>query len=90
MLDDKLHQELLHNRLCKQLLRVHSKASSFSVRGELGCYPINICLDTRLLKFFFHFLEITEGNPLIENSIKECNFLLKARKPSWLSTISHL
>ena len=52
LFDDKLHHELLHNRLCKHLLGVHSKASNFAVRGELGCCPINICLHTRLLKFF--------------------------------------
>ena len=32
-----------------------------------------------VLKFIFHLLEISEGNPLIENSLKE-----------WLSIISHL
>ena len=32
--DDKLHHELLHNRLCKHLLGVHSKASNFAVRGN--------------------------------------------------------
>ena len=90
MSDDKLHHELLHNRLCKHLLGVHSKASNFAVRGELRCYPINICLYTRLLKFFFHLIEISQGNPLIENSLKECNILLEDRKTSWLSTISHL
>ena len=42
--DDKLHHELPHNRLCKHLLGVHSKASNFAVRGELGCYPINVCI----------------------------------------------
>ena len=90
LFDDKLHHELLHNRLCKHLLGVHSKVSNFAVRGELGCYPINICLYTRLLKFFFHLIEISQGNPLIENSLKECNILLEGRKTSWLSTISHL
>ena len=50
--DDKLHHKLLHNRLCNHLLGVHSKASNFAVRGELGCYPINICLYTRSLNFF--------------------------------------
>ena len=90
LFDDKFHHELLYNRLCKHLLGVHSKASSFAVKGELGCYPINICLYTRLLKFLFHLLEISEGNPLIENSIKACNILLEAGKTSWLSTISHL
>ena len=69
---------------------MHSKASSFAVKGELGSYPINICLYTRLLNFSFHLLEISEGNPLIENSLKECNILLEARKPLWLSAISHL
>ena len=49
--DDKLHHELLHNRLCNHLLGVHSKASNFAVRGELGCYPLNICLYTRSLNF---------------------------------------
>ena len=52
LFDDQLHHELLHNRLCEHLLGVHSKASNFAVKGELGCYPINICLYTRLLKFF--------------------------------------
>ena len=52
LFDDKLHHELLHNRFCKHLLGLHSKASNFAVRGELGCYPINICLYTRLLNFF--------------------------------------
>ena len=60
----------------KRLLGVHSKATNFAVKGELGCYPINTCLYTRLLN--------------IENSLKECNILLEARKTSWLSTISHL
>ena len=46
------HHELLYNRLCEHLLGVHSKASNFAVKGELGCYPIDICLYTRLLKFF--------------------------------------
>ena len=36
LFDDKLHHELLYNRLCKHLLGVHSKASSFAVKGELG------------------------------------------------------
>ena len=44
LFDDKLHHALLHNRLCKHLLGVHSKASNFFVRGELGCHPINMCL----------------------------------------------
>ena len=47
LFDDKLHYELLRNHLCKHLLGVHSKASNFAVRGELGCYTINICLYTR-------------------------------------------
>ena len=71
---------------------MHSKASSFAVRGELSRYPIYNCLHTRLHKFLFHLLEISEGNPLIQNSpnsLKECNILLNARK-TWLSTISNL
>ena len=59
--------------------------SNFAMKDELGCYPINICLYTRLLKFFLHLLEVSEGNPLIVNSLKECNILLEARKTSWLS-----
>ena len=45
LFDDKLHHELLYNRLCKHLLGVHSKASNFAVKGELGCYPItSVCI----------------------------------------------
>ena len=75
LFDDKLHHGLLHNRLCKHLLGVHSKASKFAVRGELGCYPINTCLYTRLLKFFSILLKSLKA--LIENSLKECNILLE-------------
>ena len=42
------------------------------------------------IEFFFHLIEISQDNPLIENSLKECNILLEDRKTSWLSTISHL
>ena len=35
LFDNKLHYELPRNHLCKHLLGVHSKASSFAVRGEL-------------------------------------------------------
>ena len=52
LFNDKLHHGFLHNHLCKHLLGVYSKVSNFAVRDELGHYPINVCLYTRLLNFF--------------------------------------
>ena len=57
LFDDKFHHELLHNCLHKHLLGWHSKESNFAVRGELGCYPFDICLYTTLFKFFSIFLK---------------------------------
>ena len=91
LFDDKLHRELLYYHLCKHLLGVHSKASTSAVRGVLGCYPVNICLRTRSLKFFSIFLESLKAIcSITENSLKESNILLKARKTSRLLNISHL
>ena len=57
---------------CKHLLGVHSNASTFALRGELGRYPINIVLYTRLLDFF--------------STHSEFNVIsLAARRASWLS-----
>ena len=45
LFDDKLHHELLHNRLCKHLLRVHFKGSNFAVRGELDIAQLkSVCI----------------------------------------------
>ena len=89
LFDDKLHPELLHNRLCKHLVGVHSKASNFAVTGELGCYPVNICLYTRLLKFFSILLKSLKAIHSLRIHLKNVISCLKIEKHHD-STISHL
>ena len=90
LFDDKLHHENLQNRLCKILLGVHSKSSNFAVRGEMGLYPLNVTIYERILKFYFHLLDLRTSNPIIDNALLECSSLHAKGLSSLLTVVQHL
>ena len=52
--------------MAKISLGVHKKASNMTVRDDIGMYPLNIEIYVRIIKYFFHLLELAEqGNEFI-------------------------
>ena len=61
---EKLPQEKLHLKFCKNILVVNSKASSFAVRNDIGQYPLRIQTLANMFKYLIHLK--TTDNELLE------------------------
>ena len=90
MFDDRYYHEVLFNKSCKHMLGVHSRSSHDAVRGELGMHPLNVHIYRQIVKFYFHLIDISKQNPIIRESLKECENLVNAGKPSWIATVFNL
>ena len=66
----------------KFVLNVNKFASSHGIRAELGIFPMNIYVDTKLVKYW-HRLHFVEE----ESILKECFVLCKNNKHSWYNNI---
>ena len=53
-------QQLL-NRLCKYTLGIRKKSSNIAAKGELEIYHLNMEISIRIIKFFFHLMNIIKG-----------------------------
>ena len=81
----------MHNKMCKMVLGVHSKASNLAVKGELGRYPLHIIIYTRIFESLNNSRLLSLPNNKILNSALETNIHLDDMgKHSWFTTIKHL
>ena len=63
LFNDTLKHESLQLKMAKISLGVHKKASNMAGRGDIGMYPLNIEIYVRIVKYYFHLLELVEqGN----------------------------
>ena len=69
--DERIIPENMHNKVCKMALGVHSKASNHAVKAELGPFPLNLIIYTRIFNSFLRLL--TLQNNQILNSALEIN-----------------
>ena len=90
MSDERYYHEVLFNKSCKHMLGVHSRSSNDAVRGKLGMHPLNVYIYRQIVKFYFHLIDISKQNPIIRESLKECENLVNAGKPSWIATVFNL
>ena len=95
LFDESNKHEQLLSRLCKYTLGIPKKSSNIAAKGELGIYHLNIEISVRIIKFFFHLINIEGGNKLIYSAVMECCNLWKRRdhlskQLRWLSSIFHL
>ena len=62
-----------------------------AVKGDIGMFPLNIEIYVRIVKYYFHLLELAkQGNELIEQGLMECNTLVSSRKKCWCCTYLEL
>ena len=62
-----------------------------AVRGELGLFPLNISIYTRMISYLYHVLEMAKnGNDLIQASLKECIELVNNKQTCWLTSVIYL
>ena len=67
MFDDRYYHEVLFNKSCKYMFRVHSRFSNDAVRGELGMHPLNVNIYKQIVKFYFHLIDISKQVRLSES-----------------------
>ena len=73
LFDDTSKREMLQVKMAKIALTVHKKSCNLAVWGELGLFPLNISIYTRMISYLYHVLEMAKnGNGLIQASLKEC------------------
>ena len=51
------HKSRRHTFICKwyfQLIEVNNKASNIACRAELGCFPLNITINQKILKYILY------------------------------------
>ena len=77
MLDGRYYHEALLNKSCKHMLGVHSRSSDDAFRGELGMYQLNVHIYKQIVQFYFHLIDISKQSPIIRESLKECENLVK-------------
>ena len=58
--------ERVHLRFCRYLLSVPKTTSNDGVRGELGRYPLFIQTVLRVIKYWFHILELNQERLLFK------------------------
>ena len=52
-----------------------------AARGDIGMFPLNIEIYVRIIKYYFHLLELRkQGNEIIEFGLKECITLVRSDK----------
>ena len=81
--DDKL--EMVHTKFCKFVLNTTKFASNHAIRAELGRYPLNITINTKLIKYW-HRLENLKDNLLLQEAYLTC----KENKHGWYTDIVNL
>ena len=88
-LSDESHKhEQLLKRLCKYTLGIPKKSSNIAAKGELGIYHLNIEISVRIIKFFFHLMNIVKrGNKLIYSAVMECYL---SKQLSWFLLVFYL
>ena len=96
LFDESHKHEQLLNRLCKYTPGIPKKSSNIAAKGELGIYYLNIEISVRIIKFFFHLINIIKGgNKLIYSAVMECCNLWKrgddlSKELRWLSLVFYL
>ena len=87
---ESLPFEMLHVCYMKIIMGVHSKATNAAVRGELGRYPIGICIVKNMLKYWDHHLEDDEyNNPILKEAKDECYNLIDING-SWFNSVKQI
>ena len=61
LFDESHKHEQLLNRLCKYTLGIPKKSSNIEVKVELGIYHLNIEISVKIIKVFFHLMNIIKG-----------------------------
>ena len=46
--------EKAHLQFCKGYLQVNNKASNIACRAELGCFPLNITINQKILTYILY------------------------------------
>ena len=63
--------ERVHLKFCKLLLRIKSSTLNFMVYGELGRYPLDIIINTRIITFWAKLLQ--EGENKFHSLYTNCH-----------------
>ena len=86
---DTLPFEKLHLRYMKIILGVHSKATNAAVRGELGRYPLALCIVKSMMGFWDHIENEEYANSILKDSKTECMSLIE-EPGSWFYTLKQI
>ena len=86
---ESLPFEMLHIRYMKIIMGVHSKATNAAVRGELGRYPIGICIVKNMLKYWDHLEDDKYNNPILKEAKNECNNLIDING-TWFNSMKQI
>ena len=91
-----INMRQLLNSLCNYTLGIPKKSSNIAAKWESGICHLNIEISVRIIKFFFHLMNITKGgNKLMYSAVMECYNLLKrgdnlSKQLSWLLSVFYL
>ena len=56
LFDDTSKHEILQVKMAKIASTVHKKSCNLVVQGELGLFPLNISIYTRIISYLYHVL----------------------------------
>ena len=91
LFDDTSKHEILQVKMAKIASTVHKKSCTLAVREELGLFPLNISIYTRMISYLCRVLDMPQnGNDLIQASLKECIELVNNKQKCWLTSVIFL
>ena len=78
-----------YDEYMKIILGVHSKATNAAVRGELGRYPLALCIVKSMMGFGDHIENEEYANSVLKDSKTECMSLIE-EPGSWFYTLKQI
>ena len=86
---DTSPSERVHLRFCKFFLGVGSKASNIACRAELGRLPLKIFIDSLILKYFNHLINLPEHS-LAKQALNISQSLSEQNKTSFIYNLNQM
>lgn len=87
---DKCPAEKLHQKFCKYILGVHSKATNFAVLSELGRLPMYYNIVKSMVKYYYRFENACSLFPLLSDAFIESNIQSDSNKVSWCASLKYI
>ena len=80
--------ELIHRKLCKNLLEVKKRSTTNAVMGELGRYPLMLEVVVNMLSYYSRLCKTDDA--LLHASFNCSNALAHESKQSWIGCIKEI